>query len=346
MDYSGQILALSDRGLVPIQSHMGFGWLDIRSTYLWTYFLGGFGLRVCKDTLLEMGCVSSFADFNLVISTLSWGFLTLLRNSNHPPVAPPVLPRTRIVTALLQIVHFMTRSKSIAVNSYSAHRFALLLSIPYCLIYGCVIQSRRYPLLTLLGLATFCLGSVFVWTDSFSLSTPGILIGLACAVMNAHLSLFIEAGLLDSNPILFQDAVAGFRVVFSVIISASCIAIRPTDTFSVQMEPYPLCLLVAAAGLELAVSVSMTSLIAASSALSFLVVEQLCELVVILIGHTLNPTRFATFREEILSFLGFALAIPGQILFVVNDDAPPRMPDVEPFQIGPEAKETDLDDEG
>jgi hypothetical protein len=63
-------------------------------------------------------------------------------------------------------------------------------------------------------------------------------------------------------------------------------------------------------------------------------VEQFSELMMIFIGQTLNPTRFTTFREEVFSFLGFSLAIPGQILFLVIGNPRQRRPtDVEPFQM-------------
>jgi hypothetical protein len=169
--------------------------------------------------------------------------------------------------------------------------------------------------------------------------------------MNAHLSIFVEGAMLQtgSDAILFQESVAGFKVIFSVLISALFLAVEPIDHFGIQIEIYPVCLLVAASGLALAVTVSMTALIATSSALTFLVVEQFCELMMILIGHTLNPTRFTTFKEAILSFIGFGLAIPGQILFFVSGDLPHKRPtDVEPFQISPEVAENQgagLDDE-
>jgi hypothetical protein len=135
---------------------MGLGSIGLRAAYLGTYFLGRFRLRICQETLLDMGCISSLADLNLVISTLSWGFLALLKNSYHPPISLPILPRIRVITAVLQIIHFMALSKSIVVNSYSVNRFALLFSIPYCLFFSCAFQRRSYDLTILLALATFC----------------------------------------------------------------------------------------------------------------------------------------------------------------------------------------------
>jgi hypothetical protein len=155
-------------------------------------------------------------------------------------------------------------------------------------------------------------------------------------VANVALSLFIEDAIVQSgsDAVLFQESVAGFRVVFSVLVSAFWLAIEPAQSFGVQLDVFPLCLLVASAALDLAASVSMTSMIASSSALTFLMVEQFSELMMIFIGQTLNPTRFTTFREEIFSFLGFSLAIPAQILFLVIGNPRQRRPtDVEPFQV-------------
>jgi hypothetical protein len=166
----------------------------------------------------------------------------------------------------------------------------------------------------------------------------GIYFGLMDAIANVTLSLFIEDAIVQSgsDSVLFQESVAGFRLVFSVLVSASLIAVEPAESFDVQLEVFPVCLLVASAALDLAASVSMTSVISSSSALTFLMAEQFSELMMIFIGQTLNPTRFTTFKEEIFSFLGFSLAIPGQILFLVIGNPPQRRPtDVEPFQIGP-----------
>jgi hypothetical protein len=155
-------------------------------------------------------------------------------------------------------------------------------------------------------------------------------------VANVTLTLFIEDAIVQSgsDSVLFQESVAGFRVIFSVFVSAFWLAIEPAESFEVQLDVFPLCLLVASAALDLAASVSRTSMIMSSSALTFLMVEQFSELMMIFIGQTLNPTRFTTFREEIFSFLGFSLAIPAQILFLVIGNPKQRRPtDVEPFQI-------------
>jgi hypothetical protein len=326
---------------------MGTVSLGTQGAYVGTYFLGSFGMRICTETLVDMSCISSLSDLNLVISTLSWCFLNLLKNSYHPPISPPVLSRTRIITAVLQIMHFMIFSTSVIVNPYSIHRFALLLSIPYCLFFCAVIQRRPYQLRTLLGLSVFCFGSFFISTDSATLSVHGMTVGLAYACVNAHLPLFIESAAFQSgaDSLLFQESVSGFKVIFSVLLSASLIAAEPTDHFAIQLGVFPICLIVAVAALQLTVSVSMISLIGSSSALTYLVVEQFCELMVVLIGHTLNPTRFTTFREEVMSFIGFALALPGMGLFFINGEAQQKRPtDVEPFQINP--SEAECEDPG
>ena len=112
-------------------------------SYMGTYFLAQFGVRIGKGTLVEMCCISSVVALNLVFSTLSWFFLSLLRQSYHTPVSPPVPIRARVITAILQIIHFLFLSKSIVVNTYSVHQFALLLSIPYCVFFSYVVEKKK-----------------------------------------------------------------------------------------------------------------------------------------------------------------------------------------------------------
>jgi hypothetical protein len=62
--------------------------------------------------------------------------------------------------------------------------------------------------------------------------------------------------------------------------------------------------------------------------------DQGSEVVIIFLGHTLRPTKFTTFKEELLSFFGFSLCIPGQILFMLfGNQSQRRFTDVEPFQM-------------
>jgi hypothetical protein len=51
----------------------------------------------------------------------------------------------------------------------------------------------------MITLATFCLGSFFVITDAFTLSIPGICVGLMYAVTQAILSLFTEEVMVESG---------------------------------------------------------------------------------------------------------------------------------------------------
>jgi hypothetical protein len=187
-----------------------------------------------------------------------------------------------------------------------------------------------------LALVTFCIGACFISTDAFTLSLQGFYFSLMDVVANVAFALFVEDAILQSgsDSVLFQESVSGFRVMFSVLVSACLVVVQPEESFDVQLDGFPLCLLVASSALDLAASVSMTSMIGSSSALTFLMVEQFSELMVIFIGQTLNPNRFTTFKEEIFSFLGFSLAIPGQILFLVIGNPRQRRPtDVEPFQV-------------
>ena len=305
-------------------------------SYIVTYFLAQFGIRIGKGTLVEMRCISSISVLNLVFSLLSWVFLAVVRRSYHAPVCPPVPVRARVIMALLQIIHFMFLSKSIAVNTYSVHQFALLLSIPFCLVISYFTGMKKLRLDAFVALAVFCLGSCFISSDAFAVSLQGLYFGLLYAIVNAQLSMFIEyaMNLSGSDPILFQEAIAGFRVVFSVALSAVTTVIDPTEQFEVQLRLFPVCLVIGCAALELTTTVSMCALIASSSALTFVVVGQFCELMMILIGHTLNPTRFTTMREAVMSFIGFALTLPAFTLFLAMDNFSNFKPsDVEPFQV-------------
>jgi hypothetical protein len=242
-----------------------------------------------------------------------------------------------MITAALQIVHHLILGESVVVNSYSMRRFSLLLSIPCCLLFSVFSRGRPPQVHSTIAVATFCLGSLFVSTDAFTLSIEGVCVGLTYAVANAALVIFTEEAMIQggTDSILFQESVAPFRTVFSAIVTASMIAIEPLHKFSIHIGGYPLCLLVASAALDLVVSVSMTSLIASSSSVNFLVAQQFSELMMILIGQTLNPTRFTTFREAVLSFVGFCLAIPAQMMFlIVGDPKDRKATDEEPFQIG------------
>jgi hypothetical protein len=310
--------------------------IAIRASYTGTYFLAQCVVRICNLTLLEMRCISSIAALNLIVAALSCLFLALLKRSYHHQIPVRVPPRTRVVTAALQLTLFLIVTKSIAVNTYSVHRLSLLLSIPFCFLFSALVQHRFPRARAVLALALFCVGSLFVTTDSFTLSPQGVCLGFLYAIVNAALSLFIDHAMRQSGcePIIFQESVAGFRLILSVAASAALVVVEPLETFALQIEIFPICLLVASAALDLATSVSMTSLIGSSSALTSLVVQQFCELMMILIGQSLNPTRFTTFKEAVLSFVGFSLAVPAQIVFLVIGDAPAKRPvDTEPFQM-------------
>jgi hypothetical protein len=273
---------------------------------------------------------------NLVHATISWVLLTLLKASSHQPVAPPILVKTRIVTALLQVAHFLLFSTSIILNTDSMHRLMLLLSIPFCLILSYFFQDRVHPLSSFLSLGTFCLGCCFISIDGCDLSLRGIYCGLISSLVVVVLSLFTEEAMhqFGCDAVLFQESVAGFRLVFSVLIAAFLMAIEPMEPFEFQLDVWPLCLITASAALNLTASVSMTSVVASSSALNFLMLDQGSEVVTIFLGHTLSPTKFATVREQFLSFFGFSLAIPGHILFLMCGNLRQRRgTDIEPFQI-------------
>lgn len=283
-----------------------------------------------------MRCVSSVIQLNLVSSVLAWFFLSLIQRTYHAPVQPPIPVKFRIITAILQIVHYLIFSKSIVINTYATHRFALLLSIPYTIIVSHLKGSRKFNKDSIIALTVFCIGSCFVSTDAFNLSFHSVCISLLYTIVNAHLSLFIETAMSisGSDSLFFQESVASFKVIFSGLLSAMMAASNPSEQLNIQLNPFSICLIVGVSALDLAMRSSMISMISNSSAVAFVVVEQFCELMMILIGHTLNPTRFTTFREAIMSFIGFGLALPALIMFIFIKSPESGKPmDVEPFQV-------------
>lgn len=307
----------------------------IKSSFVMTYFLAQFAYRVAKETLTDMCCISSFTVINLVVSALSWVYLMLLKGKYHNPIHPPIPTRTKLITAALQVFHFMVLSKSFEINTNSVHRFALLLAIPYGLILALAKGINYFSSPSFIAICIFFIGSLFISTDSFTISFQGFYIGVLFAMANAHLASFIETAMYESgsDAISFQTSVAGFRLLFATLLAIVQMFLNPSEQINIQIQIFPICLLVATSALDLTMTVSMTSLIGSSSAVSFLIVEQFCEIMMILIGHTLNPTRFTTFREAVMSFIGFALALPGQVLFIVIGDMKDSRPtDVEPFR--------------
>ena len=316
--------------------------ISIRATFLIIYLMAKFGFRICKETLVDSCCISSISLFNCFVTLLSWVILSLLKKSIRLTTSPPVSFQSRLVTALFQSLNFLFVTKSVSVNTFSFHRFAHSLSIPYGLMVSYFFLSRRFSAITIIAIAIFYFGSFIISTDSFSMTPFGLCIGFLSSIFTAHLAIYIEEVIMNSgaSAIALQGSVAGLRFIFSIIFLIFEIVVEQEQfEISIQSSIYAFCLIFAAAALDLTITVSMISLITYSSAISFLVAEQLCEILMILIGQTLNPTQFTTLEESISSFLGFALAIPGQVLFVVAGDSFDWKPnDIEPFHLSPITK--------
>ncbi|OHT13528.1 hypothetical protein TRFO_03258 [Tritrichomonas foetus] len=309
--------------------------MGLRATFLMTYFIAQFGFRICKETLIDSYCISSLSIFNFVVTLLSWIILSLLKKSSRLSTSPPVPFHAKIITAFLQSLHFIFLTKSISVNTFSVHRFALLLAIPFGLFISYFFLKRKISSSSMVSISIFLVGACMISTDSFSISSFGLSVGLLYALFNSVLSVYIENVIIESgsSSINLQESVAGFRLLFLALFAFFDLISQPKYSISFQLDFYPLCLILVASALDLALTVSMISLISATSSISFLVAEQFCELFMILIGHTLNPTHFTTIQEAVSSFLGFALALPGQALFVVVGDTTDSRPtDIEPFR--------------
>lgn len=301
-----------------------------------------FGFRICKETLVDSCSISSIPIFNCIVTFLSWLISILLRKSIRLSTSPPVSFQSKLVTALIQSLNFLFITKSVSVNTFSFHRFAHSLSIPYGLLVSYFFLSRRFSAITLTSISIFYFGSFIISTDSFNMTPFGLCIGFLSSIFTTHLSIYIEEVIMNSgvSAIILQSSVSGLRFFFSILfLILEFVIEQPQFDLNLHISIYSICLIFAAAAFDLTITVSMISLITYSSAISFLVAEQLCEILMILIGHTLNPTQFTTIQESICSFFGFALAIPGQVLFVVAGDSFDWKPnDFEPFHLSPITK--------
>jgi hypothetical protein len=309
--------------------------IPLQICFMGIYFLATFGLGICQDTLFSMCCISSLPALNLMHATIGWIILVLLKTSYHQPLPQPPATRTRILAAALQIAHGLILSGSAIVNPFSVHRFGILLSVPYCFIFYYCVQGRVFPIALLLSLVAICTGCCLISTDDFSFSLEGFYLAVLDAVINVSYSLYLESVMHPSvcPPVLFQESIAGYRLVISVFGAAVAAMASPSKLASLQFDVFVLCLLVSSAALDLVAAVARNYVIASSNALVFLVFEQSAELTLIFIGHTLNPTRFTTIKEELLTFCGFSLAVSGQILFaVIGSPALKRSSDEVPFQ--------------
>jgi hypothetical protein len=95
-----------------------------------------------------MRCLSSIAALNLLVATLSWSFLSLLKKSYHTPIASRIQSQTKMITAGLQIVHHLIL----------ADRFA--------------IHICTYPLCLLVASAAVDLAVSMSMTSSIASSSP------------------------------------------------------------------------------------------------------------------------------------------------------------------------------
>ena len=132
----------------------------------------------------------------------------------------------------------------------------------------------------------------------------------------------------------FQTSVSGPRTAVATFISAMMIMKEPELEVNISPQIYSIFLLCAVVSCDLVCSASQYSMIARTSAISFLITKQFCQIMFILLGNTLNPTRFANLSDALFSFIGFSLAFLAQLLFFSSDEAVEKVKDdTEPFNV-------------
>ena len=273
------------------------------------------------------------SELNLIVSFISTILYFLLKSVYYSPITSALPKYTVLYIACLSVLRFITNSKSLALNSNSSYRLYQLLSIPMTLI----INKNRQNITPhgYFCLTSLFLGCVLISTDSFNFNPSGAILGLGSSAITAILISTIQhAATVTGISSLALQAIASFpRLLISIVFSAATHAL-PSKSDSISFYPYSIFLFISASALEVAKTVSMTSEIVSDSAISYLVIEQFCEVLIILVGHTLNPTRFTTFSEAILSFMGFILVIPSVLIFlIIGDKGETKPTDVEPFRV-------------
>lgn len=328
-----------------LQNSMGEGDVIAKFQYILTFFFANFAYHVCKETLLDMCCLSSMIELNLLVSFLSIIIFWLMKSTYYTSIRSSLPLAQRIFIALLSVGSFITKSKSLAINSNSAHRLFQLLSIPITVIMS--LYTQHFDVHEIASLTFFFIGCLMLSTDSYDFNPSGTAVGIFSSFLNSLLVISIQhiSTKMGLGAIELQTSLSLPRLILSIILSIflRVLPIVSWKTVFITLSPFPICLVLAVSALDLAKTVSMTSEITCDSAVSFIVVEQVSDVLLILIGHTLNPTRFTTFSEAILSFIGFLLILPGILLFlVIGDKGVTKPTDVEPFKNGAEEENIEI----
>jgi hypothetical protein len=317
-----------------------------------TYFFGTFAFTICKSTLIDMNCISSFAVINLAVASISWVILLILNKIYMSPTAPPVAYRYRLLGGFLQVVTFLLSSYA-SQNSSSIEFTACIIAIPFSVAYSVLIKKKKIKSQTMFSIILLFFGSVFISISNPVTSFWEILIATAIAILSTLEAFLIDHVMKESGliAIAYLESISGPRTAIATIISASMIIREPALEINISTYTYSIFLLLAAVSCDLACAASQSSMIARTSPVSFIMTKQFCKNIFVFLCNTLSPTRFSTFHEAVFSFIGFTLALPAQLLFVtvgfygIPVGESDIREDTEPFKINDSVDSSTLEEE-
>ena len=320
----------------------------VRSALSVTYFFGQFAFTICRSTLVDMHLISSYAVINFAVAALSWVLLLVLNKIYMSPATPPISFKYRLLGGFLQVITFLSTTIG-AQNSSSIQFTSSILSIPCGLIYLFFAKKDRMQVQTICSLTLFFFGSVCISISNPITSLKELLISAVIAIPNT-IQVFLTEYIMHESGVSamsYQEAISGPRTTIATIVSAAMIMKEPELEINISPRFFVICLLFAAVACDMVCMASQASLISRTNALSFLMTKQFCQILFVLLGNTLNPTRFSTFSEALFSFIGFSLALPAQLLFVTlgNQDIVKR-DDTEPFRLSSSSSDEAIEDGG
>ena len=324
----------------------------VRTALSVTYFFGTFAFTISRSTLIDMNCISSFAVINLAVASISWILLLVLKKIYVSPTIYSISLKYRLLGGFLQVVTFLLSSYATQ-NSSSIQFASCVIAMPCSMAYYTFIKKRKIPIQTRISMILLIFGSIFISISNPAASFKEILIAAAIAIPNTMQAFLIDHVMNESglSTIAYLESVSGPRTTIATIVSALMIMKEPALEINISTHVYSLFLLLAIVSCDLVCSASQVSMIARTNSLSFIMTKQFCQNIFVLLGNTLNPTRFSTFHEAIFSFIGFTLALPAQLLFVaVGPDEIPaaesdRREDTEPFKISDSVDDSNASEE-
>ena len=307
-------------------------------------FLTRLTMRYCTDTLFEMNCVASVTLFIFIVSVFSLVFLAFFKDIYGVQNTLPVPAKMRIVTGLLQVIKSYATLSQTFRGFETSVRLVLLLEVPYAILVAKRLRGMPCSAQTLSAILLLLFGSFLLFFPSLPFTISPLFSAILRAVINVHCTDYAWNAMNISgvSPIKFFASAAPYRMIGSALAVGSALLATSTPDFRISLQLFPVLLLVAASAVDFANTVSTQSFVAELSYVAFFVMELLDDVLVILLESTISPVRFTTFSESVLSFSGFALAIPGFALYFTSPGAVGLKPkDTEPFKLDNEGGDTE-----